>query len=934
MKLNVFDTTNRVFLWALSMLLLVNINQVSAQEDMSSDDRAYFSTTIRKHYQNKNWSEGKKILDKGLEKYPHDSDLKMLLGKFYFERKEYDLARFHLLKSLVYNVGNVGSKQLLVNVEIESKRYSSAICYINELLEVNPYDKELWIKKIETHRLEGNDIEAARLLKRIHQIYPDDKDVKSAYLYYVEQELVSKKNSGGISDAIRLATIMVEKDPGNESYYIELINNYIKAGDTEKALSYSDRGLYNLPGSMALIDKKIGILSSLNKYDEILTFIQMKIKEGQNKVYLEKQYDYFLEETAHYRRRSDLYTLYQTLFERNPRNEEAFNYIVGNAATKGLYDDALDAIKKVKSIQGETKDVLLKEQLVFQQMGAQSKADQLTIRLYQLYPEDSEVKYKYIQYRLLQAKSLMAEELYDKALNHWKFVAEYGNQDQAATAMPSVYNCLYHLGKFNDALLVLDQLILEYPDESEWNLKKAVIFGKQKKYFQALDEYKKIFNITEEWDKEWILGGYEELATVYTKELIEASLLSDAMRLIEQWLEFNPKSEQGTRYAINVSSQMKDYDGVMKYALLGLDNNPEVAYYQIKQAEAYNIQKKHRKSLDILVPEVIKNPYDKELIGAHSQASEDYARQLTAESKYEESLAILSSALLHDSNNKALKYLKGINYEKMSVSDSAYYYQSFYEPGVLEIKEFTNHLKFLKSKTYKNQVGFAYLRSDFDQKDQISTISTVQYTRFGVKDTYTGVLNYTGREDGKGIQAQLEWNRKVKADIQTRVDASVSTKIFAKFITNGSIYKSFKNDWEAELGIGYRIMANDDNMANVVIGITKQADPWWLNARLNTLMLDGKWYYNASSQARFYFLNPRSYLTAMASIGSAPDVDVIDNQLYNGFSVTNSMVGLGVQHLISDVFSAGVLGTCYNYQDYDKHYQNLYNLHLQLYVRF
>lgn len=934
MNLNIFKTGNATVFWTFLILLFVYNNPVLAQDDKSVDERLYYIKAIKNYDLNNNWSEGKKILDEGLKKFPHDSDLKMFLGKFYLARKEYDLARFQLVKSLEHNANNTGAKELLVNVEIESKRYSSAICYINELLEANPYEKRLWIKKIETYRLEGNHIEANRLLTRINQIYPDDKDIKNAYLHYVEQEIVTKKNKGEIGEVINLASILIEKDPRNEDFYLELINDYLKAGDYEKALVYTERGLYNLPLSIVLIDKKIDILASLNRYDEVLGFIQIKIKEGQNSVYLEKRYDYFLEETAQFRRKSDVYTLYKTLFDRNPGNQEAFNYIVQNAPINGFYEDALEVIKKVKSIKGETKELLIKEQSVFEKMGSQTKADQLTVKLYQLYPEDSDIKYKYIQYRLIQAKSLMADELYDKALNHWKFISEHGNEEQTATALIAIYNCSYHLGKLNDALSVLEQLILQYPDELDWCLKKADIYVKQKKHLQALEEYERILNLSEEWEKDRILGGYEELATIYAKELLEESLLPDALKLIEQWLVINPKSEQGKRYAINILARMNDYNAVMKYALSGLENKPEDIYFQIKLAEAYNMQKEHKKSLDILVPEIIKNPYHKELIGAYCQSSEDYARQLTKESKYEESLTILGSALVYDSDNKSLKYLKGINFEKMNMNDSAYYYQSFYEPDILEKNDFMSHLKFLKSKAYKNQVGFAYLRSQFDEKDRILSISTLQYARLGINNTYTGAINYTGREEGKGIQAQMEWEHKVKSNIRTRVDASVSNKVFAKFIANGSVYKLFKKEWEAEAGLGYRRMADDKNMFNTVIGAAKQIDPWWLNARLNTLRLDSKWYYSVSAQARYYFLNPKSYLTAMASIGSAPDVDIIDNQLYNVLSVTNSMVGFGFQHLISDVFSAGILGNCYNYQDSDNHYQNLYNLYFQLHVRF
>src|SRR5690606_14601477 len=92
--------------------------------------------------------DGKRLTEINLKKYPKDSDLKMLLGKYYVLTKQYDKARFELNKSIQYNPGNVDARHLLVTVETETKRYSSAICFVNELLEVNPYWRGLWRKKI------------------------------------------------------------------------------------------------------------------------------------------------------------------------------------------------------------------------------------------------------------------------------------------------------------------------------------------------------------------------------------------------------------------------------------------------------------------------------------------------------------------------------------------------------------------------------------------------------------------------------------------------------------------------------------------------------------------------------------------------------------------------------------------------------------------
>lgn len=91
-----------------------------------------------------------------------------------------------MIKAIEDNYNNVNAKQLLVDVEENTQNYSSAICYVNELLEVNPYWRGLWRRKIDLYRKQGNDVEADRLLKRINQIYPNDTILRKDYIYSME----------------------------------------------------------------------------------------------------------------------------------------------------------------------------------------------------------------------------------------------------------------------------------------------------------------------------------------------------------------------------------------------------------------------------------------------------------------------------------------------------------------------------------------------------------------------------------------------------------------------------------------------------------------------------------------------------------------------------------------------------------------------------
>ena len=135
------------------LLVIVPYGITVAQTLIPTDEKSNYAKQIKDLFDQSNWDAGKNILDEGIEKYPKESDLRMLAGKYYEHLKQHDKARYELNKALEYNPNNVSAKEILVNVETESGRYSSAICYINELLEITPYKPSLWQKKIQLYFL-------------------------------------------------------------------------------------------------------------------------------------------------------------------------------------------------------------------------------------------------------------------------------------------------------------------------------------------------------------------------------------------------------------------------------------------------------------------------------------------------------------------------------------------------------------------------------------------------------------------------------------------------------------------------------------------------------------------------------------------------------------------------------------------------------------
>lgn len=254
----------------------------------------------------------------------------------------------------------------------------------------------------------------------------------------------------------------------------------------------------------------------------------------------------------------------------------------------------------------------------------------------------------------------------------------------------------------------------------------------------------------------------------------------------------------------------------------------------------------------------------------------------------------------------------------------------------MEQGDFKQHLYYLKSKTYKNQIDAYIIGNRYSDNYAINTVSGLAYTRKANNNIYTGRISYAGRDAGKGFQLQGEWERSWDPKTRTHMDAAWANKFFPKLMVNASLFRSIAalKETEIEIGAGYRQLSDTDNLSNIVVGLTKETDLFRLNTRFNNFILNGKWLYNLSANARYYLSSPKNYLTAMASIGSSPDVELINYQLYNGFSVLNTMAGAGITHMFTKSVWGEITGNWYNYKAGENLYKNLYTINLSFDVLF
>ncbi|MHC5309575.1 tetratricopeptide repeat protein [Myroides sp. LJL116] len=908
---------------------------VFAQEKVMFNPDDYV-TNANREFNNGNWEKGKGILDIAVEESPRDSDIKMLLGKYYYHHKQYDKARYELVKALELKSDNNDAKQILLNVEIETQRYSSAICYVNELLETSPYLESLWQKKIHLYDIQGNHVEVNRLRKRLAQIYPNSQSVKDAYLYSIENQIVEDKKNGNIDRVIDQNKELLSNSPQNESYYLELINNYIKAGDYANALMYTNRGLIQFGNTTELVQKKIALLEQENRFEELLGFLK------QNN--LNAQYKHYLLEAARNAKNKDPFELYLKVLDGNYGNEEAFTYVFNTYMQRQQYDTALFYLNQFRGIQGNSKELLVKELDIYKKSGNTSKARALSNQLFMAYQQDEQLKMDYLQNQLELARASMQQMEYAKAIDYWYQVSQYGDYEMDILAQRGIYTALYELGDYTNALNTLDNLIYEFPQDNDLQFKKAQLYFEQGNYPRALAVYQNILQDKTHWQYPSYLDSYDQMLLQIVKTLNEDFAFEKSYNYVKLWLEQNPNSLQALKYGVNLGSQLGFSDQALVWNDRGMKLYPDDVFFKVKavvQEDIYanTLEQKYA----ILLKDIQESPYHQELLNALEQVGQEYTIELLKQKNTALALEVIDQSLSYYPTSKPLNYTKGMVMEKLKDYDKARYYYSFYEPSFMDFKQHQLKINELEIKSMKNVVGIDYMSSRYNENIAKVAVTELHYMRIEDTNTYMGKLSYTGRDLGHGVQFSGHWNKAWTNRTSTLLDVGIANEFFPSFLLGATVFReiNFWDSTELELGVGYRkfkenadVKLMDNHLFNLAIGANKQTDEFRLSVKLNNFFYDDSWLYNLSFGANYYLGSSKNFLTAVAGIGSAPEMENLDYSLYDGLSILNTNAGLGFGVLLYKNVSAKAMGTWSNFKAGDDVYKNLYNFYLSVNVAF
>ena len=898
----------------------------------------YYAQRAQNFEESGAWEAAKREIDEGLEYYPNDPDLRYLNGRYYYYATgDLNQARYNLIKSVQENDQHYQAKRLLVDVEDDSKHYSSSICYINELLEFEPYDKTLWRRKIALYQKIGQRQEADEALMRLARIYPNDSIIRRDLANRNRENWNQRLMKSSLNDAATDLEAWIDIDPTNLDYYLELINIYYRQGQVERAIGTANRGLEYHKGNQELVRKAAGMMAEMGNYTRALAFLRANRSTG-------PFYNNLLREATSDARMRDPYEMNGRLYA-TTHDADALTYLINTSVVRGYYPDAIEYLQEAYKRYGENANLLMKQYGLEKRFGNDAKALAVLQKLYAVAPNDEEIMDEYADMMLTLTDHDMETEQWADANEHIDAALKLMKPDtiQWPAVISRKIMVLGHLNKLDEARM----LYLESAD--------------------TMPRYRERF-----------ASAYEDIVARRIKGLIEDEEYGKALAEAEELLDAVPESEAALRACINMTQTLNKDELFRHYAHIGYERYPNSPYFIVKEAVALQQEGKNDEALELLRPDKFNDEYvNPQLMNAYSGVTEEYAGLLLKDHFPEQALERLDTALMFDRNNHDLLYLKGVAYEQLKDYGKAWDYQyKYYNPSNAEQQEWQQHMRYLKWRSYRNRVSANYTAAYFDSSnDEISTIghlysiASVSYSYMADRNTYTGQISYKGRDGardeagydsgGFGLEFMAQWDHEFNKRLSGFANLSYGTKYFNKIGANIGASYDLLNGWVPSLKLGYRHTAptyivDKNDAANVsykrynVAILTPSIEKSWervkASASVDLIGMETGFYYNVGLKGKIFVNNDNvSSVGIMAGFGSFPELAFFDQTALSTLSHTNAMVGLEGMYLVTNNFAISLNGNWNTYYypvrlHYDEPmvdaYRNVFSINVGLHVAF
>lgn len=899
------------------------------------------------------------VLDEALALYPNDANLNRWAATYFLKKKEPQNARYFLIKAVKQDEENDLAKQQLIALEESLGNLSSAICYINELLELYPYDQALWKKKIGLYRKQGNDPEADRLIKRLYTIYPNDSIVRNDYLNRLEEIYAQQKKAGKNNEAITTLKDLIGYRNNEKSYYLDLGNLLLQEGHSEEAVAIITKGLQYFPKDTDLLRKKAEIMAERGYNKEAIGLLQNST--------LYPLAEELMIEAARKESWKDPYILYGKIYDAK-KSDEALDYLIRTSISREYNDDALYYLSEYRKKHGTSPEVLYKEYRIFKRTGNIKSALKALEKYVSLNKSDEDMLNELAMIKINIADDFIKVSDFYEAIPYLESAQKLSKDIEIiSSARNKLLQCYLSSKKYEQALSFIDSIRAAEELPFKYTEEKAEVLHQTGRSMDAITEMENADQTNTD--------TYERISSEYVKRLILEGAVKQAYETCKTWIKNVPQSLYGLMHAINVCETLELYDEADKYIRQGKDLYPDNPFFVLKEAAALYRNKKYQSGMNLLETWVDSLSGNKEIISAYSAHVEMIAQEYLKQKDPDKALSIIKNIKKTDNNNQELLLLEGKAYEMKGDYQAAYRAYSKYKPESLWIKEYKRKLMAVQNKGYRNTIMAESLNGWYSDGNRPNTLLTTSYSRRMKKDDITSTINLSYKNSSSngntetldstsvlnntGVQLRIDWKHTYNKRWSSSLGAAVSNSIFPTWLGQAGIFYTFRKDIETGITIGYRKnyspvnlilnkTVNSTDIYNIRLSGNIYKETWRINTNYDTFIINNSVYFNLNSQFKYYpSYDGNTHIIFSAAAGTAPEIDFVDKLMPGSFENLNATFGLGGVYMVSKNISLGLtISYHYFYNDIEKstnenvnnetitYYKNLYDIYAHIIFSF
>lgn len=513
-------------------------------------------------------------------------DYKLTLARQYAHKGYIEIAKHAYESVLEQDPLNKEALQAVYNLDVRSGNYQSSLAFTNRALQADPNSYEFLMKKIGILDAMSRFAEAIEVIEKLQKQRPNDPELKKLASYMRMQAGRYYMNT----DPYLIFQSVLDKDPGNKDALNYVINIANARGQMTDALYWANYGLKRAPNDKELLNKKLGILSTMKNYaaaaklsetvykqnptpDNKKNFVELKSLSARDYI-LEQEYDSAIKDL-----KSVLYY--------DKGNLAAINSLVNAYNQQKRYDDAIRALDEGLTYFPGNESLLYKKAATLEAYQHYAEAAQISKDLLKRFPDRRQYLLGFVEQSLAAGRQSLAYDDYSNTTTILKEVLE--KQPDNLDALNYIINIETAFKQYDSAIIYADQALRYYPDSKDLQFKKASVYADAHKYREAYEISGKLHN--EYPYNVRFRDAYIDHLIGSGKMFMVQNQQDSALMEYGKALEANPIDSNSLTYAINILNDQKKYDTALALIQRGRMAYPDKTYYLLKRAVVYeNLQ--------------------------------------------------------------------------------------------------------------------------------------------------------------------------------------------------------------------------------------------------------------------------------------------------------------------------------------------------------